>query len=265
VRGTDKEEELVEAVLFFTPDPNTRGLQREGFDWTWVEGSDHWEVEVSYVLTIVNVSGINGTPPAVGTAVKRFTTAGERRNIKSGLELIQRRVPDPDGVPPFPAIQTPATEYVLIGDTGDPKKEAKGTDIIMPVHSFAWDFTIPASAGAGLPQATEAYEQSIRDLVGKKNDAVWKNYPAGSVLFTGLQGTIEYGVQTTLSFEFGYIPEESLTLGAQSFTKRGWDYLDVHGAKREVDPDTKRLFTRIEQLDIWEVIPDGDFTLLGIP
>jgi len=272
---TDEADEAEEALLAISPAESPRGLSRARWDATWVAGHyihdrgagdetflGHWEAVVEYTEVQLQVG--SGEPPPAGESNKRFTTQGQSLNAKTGLVLIERRVPDPNN--PRLQIQTPATDYVMIGDTGDPKKEPTGADIIVPVHSFAWDFTLPGSDPTPTnPQASETYEAVIRDIVGTINDKPWKGYPTGSVRFDRFQGQITYGVDTTLSFEFSYIPTKAFTIGAQSFDVRGWDFVDLKGVVRTLDADTNRVVTSIDQIDVWQVLPDQNFDLIGIP
>jgi len=151
------------------------------------------------------------------------------------------------------------------GAIGVTKDSVEGVDIHVP--GFSWTETWPIPAA----MISTAYLRLLSELKGHWNNAPWRGWYAGEVLFLGATGdyTPPSGQQSQDAFEmaFRFAAEANrtgLTVGdITGIAKRGWDYLWVLYEERE-DATAKWLVKRPRAVYVEQVYDPANFGLLGI-
>ena len=112
---------------------------------------------------------------------------------------------------------------------------------------------------------TGTYKLTLFGLTGKVNNAAFRGFAAGEVLFLGAQGSKTGTGDWSISYRFAASPNvANLTVGDITVTeKRGWDYLWVSYADSK-DDTAKRLVKKPVAAYVEQVYGYADFSLLGI-
>jgi hypothetical protein len=129
----------------------------------------------------------------------------------------------------------------------------------VPVYNFSETHTIAAAS------FTSAYKATIFSLTGKVNNATFKGFAAGEVLFLGARGASNANGDYEITFSFSALPNVSgATFGPfTGVTKKGWDYLWVHSVEEE-DTTAKRVVKRPQHAYVVQVFPYANLSSLGI-
>ena len=129
----------------------------------------------------------------------------------------------------------------------------------VPVYNFSETHTFAAAA------FTAAYKATIFSLTGKVNNASFKGFAAGEVLFLGARGASNANGDFEITFSFSALPNVTgATFGPfTGVTKKGWDYLWVYSAEEE-DSTAKRVVKRPVSAYVVQVFPYASFAGLGI-
>ncbi|HOK95553.1 MAG TPA: hypothetical protein PK052_04910 [Anaerohalosphaeraceae bacterium] len=182
-----------------------------------------------------------------GSTVYQFDTGGGTQHITQSLATVSRY-----GRPGF----TAPNFFGAIGVTGG---SVDGVDITVPVYSFSEVIYMDDS------DVTDAYKATLFALTGRVNNAAWRNYAAGEVLFLGASGSKRGSDDWELSFRFAASPNMTgLTIGdITGIAKQGWHYLWVQYIDQE-DTTAKSLVKRPLSVHIEQVYPYGNFALLGV-
>lgn len=142
------------------------------------------------------------------------------------------------------------------GAIGVSDERIEGCDIFGP--RFEWSRTV------SLPFVTRAYLMTLRNLTGRKNAAAFYGARPGEVLYLGATGNYSQGERWSVTHKFSEIAnQENLEIrpGLVVPYKRGWDYLWVRYTPEVVDG---QILHRAAAAYVEDVIPDGDFALIGI-
>lgn len=152
-----------------------------------------------------------------------------------------------------------------IGVDGD---SVNGVDIVVPQLTWTENYDVPDK------YVTAAYIKTVASLTGTVNDAAFRTFAAGEVLFMGCSGSHEWDEDKgsgpwSLSFKFVASPNAGagqtippITIGAISgIEKRGHDYLWVR-YDAEVTDDT--LLKKPKHVYVNRVYRNGSFSTLGI-
>lgn len=135
----------------------------------------------------------------------------------------------------------------------------EGVDIILPTFKYS-------EKKVFLPAAvTLAYAKTVSELTGTVNDANFKGWNSGEVLFTGANGTRRGGGNWELNFAFEMTENEhNLVIGEfNGISKEGWQYLWV--LYRTVEDGTaKSLVKRPQAVYVEDIYQKKDFAQLGI-
>jgi hypothetical protein len=155
-----------------------------------------------------------------------------------------------------PAGQTPPDFEGAIGVTSD---SVEGIDITVPVYNFAETHYIPVAS------VTSFYKAALFALTGSVNNAAFRGFAAGEVLFLGASGSQRGQDDWEITFRFAASPNVTgLTVGSiTNIDKRGWDYLWVRYADME-DTTAKALVKRPVAVYVEQVYPFADLSGLGI-
>jgi hypothetical protein len=236
VRGTD-DDIVAHNNLLATAPVFYNGLVRQS---SHVEriAETAWEGTVRYGLL---------EPLDTGESSFSFDTGGGTQHITQGLATVNAYAP---------AGQTPPDFEGAIGVTGD---SVEGIDITVPVYNFTETHYIPVAA------VTPAYKAVLFALTGSVNNAVFRGFAAGEVLFLGASGSQRGQDDWEITFRFAASPNVTgLVVGSiTSIDKRGWDYLWVRYADME-DTTAKALVKRPVAVYVEQVYPFADLSGLGI-
>ncbi len=144
-----------------------------------------------------------------------------------------------------------------IGATAD---GVEGCDVFLPSYSWSeiWRFN-PADADA-------TYRNKVKALLAAPvNNATFRGYPAGEVLFMGASGSQTGQNETEVTFKFAQSPNVTgLTVGGiTGITKAGWDFLDQR-FQEALDATTNLLIRTLQFVIIHRVYDAGDYSTLNI-
>jgi len=182
------------------------------------------------------------TPPEVGESSFSFDTGGGTQHITQSIATVASY---PQGAPSFQG---------AIGVTHD---SVEGVDITVPVYSFS------ETHYNSLAFVTESYKQTLFGLTGKVNNAAFKGFAAGEVLFLGASGSKRGDEDWEISYRFAASKNKTgLVVGSiTGIDKKGWEYMWVRYADAE---DANAIVKKPVAVYIEKVYDLGDFTGLGI-
>jgi len=195
-----------------------------------------WDGTVSYARDV---------RPETGESVFSFDTGGGTQHITQSLSTVGMYVP------------AGGTARDYKGAIGYANGTVNGCDITVPV--FNWSETHYLSDAT----VDSAYIATVYSLTGKVNDATFKGFAAGEVLFLGASGSKRGSDDWEITFRFAASPNISnRTIGdITGINKGGWEYLWVIYADLP-GPDGPVKYPR--QVNVERVYEYGDFSLLGI-
>lgn len=166
---------------------------------------------------------------------------------------------------PYTAAKYPANAPNMQGAIGFDGERVNGTDIVIPTYEFT-ETHIKSKA-----QVDTAYRFTLAQLTGGVNNAAFRGFAAGEVLFRGVTGqlvNVEDDQQWQLNFRFAASPNRTvangnpITVGTiTNVEKLGWEYLwvlygDTVNENRLVQHPTACYVERL--------YPFVDFSELGI-
>ena len=186
-------------------------------------------------------------PPETGDSSYQFDTGGGTQHITQSLQTVGRYAPSGKTAPDFQG---------AIGVTHD---NVEGVDITVPVYNFSETHYIASSLVTG------AYKATLFYLTGKVNNAAFRGFAAGEVLFLGASGSKRGEEDWEITFKFAASPNvTNLTIGEiTGVSKKGWEYLWVRYADDE-DTAAKVLVKKPIAVYVEQVYPYGNFSGLGI-
>lgn len=119
-----------------------------------------------------------------------------------------------------------------------------------------------------------AYRNVLVDLSGKINDAPFKGFKKGEVLFLGATANRRIGQPWRINYQFLIsldanfevdVVKDDGTTETVNVSKKGWEYYWVRHVEVEAEVDKRDLFHhRIESAHLATVYEEGDFGQLGI-
>jgi hypothetical protein len=174
-----------------------------------------------------------------------FETSGGTQHVTQSLQTVAKHT-KPGKVAPD-----------LKGAVGFNNDSVEGTDITVPVFRFSEAYSIPVAL------VTHGYKLTVFSLTGKVNNAPFKGFAAGEVLFLGASGSRRGLEKWEITYQFAASPNAvNLQVGdIQNINKKGWEYLWVRYGDVE---DQKVLVKQPESVYIERVYEPGNFALLGI-
>lgn len=183
-----------------------------------------------------------------GESTYQFDTGGGQAQITQSLETVDS----------YPAPGEPAAPDFggAIGVTLD---SVEGVSITVPVFNFSETHYVDDSS------VTTAYKAALFAATGKVNNAAFKNFSKGEVLFLGASGSKRGTEDWEITFKFAASPNVTgLTVGPiAGIDKEGWHYLWVRYAKED-DAAAKRMIKKPIAAYVERVYEYGDMTTLGI-
>lgn len=185
-------------------------------------GNGYWEVEATYVTAGGGSQqggdgGGGGEAPIGVIRSVTYNSTGSTQHITSGLDEVKFGANAPD-------------MNKAIGVNGD---NVEGVDVVVPMFEWTEEYEVP---GVNLSMA---YFAACAELTGTINQATFRGYGQGQVLFLGLTGGSTFNpnqsiasevASTKLAFRFAAKKPRTLTVGTIAVTNRGWDYIWVRYA-----------------------------------
>lgn len=207
--------------------PRTENLLREGDDATLYYG------------TVVYRSRT--------TFAQSFSTGGGTFHLKQSLQTLSYAEGGGDGADHRGAIN--------VGKDGQPA----GVDVVVP--QFRWSETHEIDNAV----VTDEYIRKLAELTGTTNDATFRGFDPGEVLFEGAnadhRGTTAWQIDFQFRAELNRVNDEIGSISGVS--KKGHEYLWVeYGAQRDADG---RLETVPKAAYVETVYPEGNFAELQMP
>lgn len=146
------------------------------------------------------------------------------------------------------------------GAIGVSDDRVDGVDITIPAYKFSETHFIPRIF------VSTSYKNKLFQLTGKVNNATFKNFAAGEVLFLGSTGQRRGREDFEITYNFAASPNIGSIVFTPSITvlyKQGWDYMWLYYAD-EVDDGAHRIVRRPKAAYVERVYERADFGLLGL-
>lgn len=154
------------------------------------------------------------------------------------------------------------------GAIGWTDKGIEGTDIVVPL--FKWSETHYFD----YEDVDQAYKLAVAALTGRTNNAEFRGFPTGEVLFMGASGQRQGEPQKSfiipngpweITFNFAQSPNlTGLTIGGiTGIAKAGWDYIWVQ-YDSETDETAKKVLKTPTAVYVERVYNSGDFSTLNL-
>lgn len=240
----------------FPGQPQNR-LQAESYTLEYL-GDQAWQLEVSY-------SKEGGESEEQRDPLKRsrsFDTGGGTQHVTQAIGSDSL----PDGEQRFHTGSPAAPNmFGAIGVDGD---SVNGVDIIIPQLTWTESYDVPNQ------YVSTSYIKTVSSLTGTVNNAAFRTFAAGEVLFAGASGSQQWDSDKgdgpwNLSYKFIASPNQgsgktlpAITVGAiTGVEKDGHDYLWVR-YEDSVSNDT--LFKRPKFVYVNKVYRRADFSKLGL-
>lgn len=170
------------------------------------DGAGTWYATVQYEPW--SFSGLQES----GDSVYNFDTGGGTQHITHSLDTISKTVAGEGTAPDYKN---------AIGVSGD--GEVGGVDIIVPVYNFSETHIFDDA------DVTGAYKADLFLLTGEVNNANFKGFSAGEVLFLGAAGTKRGDDDWEIGYRFSALPNlTDIVIGDITVpSKKGWEYIWV--------------------------------------
>jgi len=249
----DEEDEYVAYAAVQAAAPATAGaLVRDSIKLKHIE-IGIWEATVSYVSPEAQKKD-----PDIGQIEWDFDTTGGTQHITSSFET-NYDFHDPAWNP---------MEFQNAIDVSKKKHgyEVKGLDIVVP----KLELTCTTSFAPNV--VTIEWIKAIAEMTGKTNDAVWKTFERGELLFMGARIKAKYREKTTVTFTFSasenIVAADNVMIGAGGggagfgpIEKSGHQYQWVYFVQ---DVQANQVLMKAKQALIETVYREADFTELGL-
>lgn len=177
----------------------------------------------------------------------QFDITGETQHITQALASIARYAPSGETAADF-------SGAINVSDDG-----IDGADIFAGAFAFSETHYFDDST------ITSAYKSTLAGLAFKVNDASFRGFAAGEVLFTGANGTRRGSGKWEITYNFRVLPNATgLTVGSiTGIAKKGWELMWVR--YRPEKDATANVIVRVpESVHIEQVYDTASFTGIGI-
>lgn len=229
-------------------------------------GDQAWKVSIAYE----KLGADDATQTASQKRSRSFDTTGGTQHVTNALQVKDafgiivdsgERVYGPAGLNDGASMKG----SINVDDQG-----VNGVDIVVPSFQFQESYDVP------LAVLNDAYIRKLGELTGSVNDAPFRGFKAGEVLFLGASGSHEWDDQRgngpgTITYKFVASPNAGdgktllpLKIGdINNIAKGGHEYLWVKYAV--IEDTSKNQITR-QPIAVYvnRVYPDGDFSQLKI-
>lgn len=178
-------------------------------------------------------------PPIEGSITEAFETSGGSQRITQALAATAY---GPGAI---------EDEKLIIGWDGE---TVQGIDVIVP----QWDFSLRCELDPA--DVTEAYKATISLLTGRVNNAAWRGFAAGTLLFRGATGPgyTEDDPLYEIAYNFSASPNRTgLSVGGiTGIAKDGWEHMDIRYAN---DEDGTRIIAKPIAVYVQQIYETGNF------
>lgn len=176
-----------------------------------------------------------------------FETGQGRSRVYVGLQSMGNYGLNGDAAPDFGAAINVSEDKV------------EGVDIVTPQPTFTETVVLPIDV------VTNGYKRLLNTLCGSVNNAAFRSYQPGEVLFVGAQGEQITPVSWRVTFKFMTSDNVvgQMFDGIGPVTKEGWDYLWFRFQER-VDTGSGALIRKAVSGHVVRVYRRADFGFLGI-
>jgi hypothetical protein len=223
-------------------------------------GDDAWQVQITYEK--------RGAEPQTQDPLKRgrsFDTTGGTQHITQAIQIetpitIFGSVTIPVTVnqeTSFPPSAPSMGGAIGVDDNG-----VNGVDIVVPQLQWQETYDVPSA------YVSSNYIRGVAAMTGTVNNASFRGFAAGEVLFLGCSGSQEWDEQKgngpwSLTYRFAASSNvSSQKIGdIAGISKRGHDYLWV---RYESDVSGSSLVKKPKHVYVDKVYRDGNFSALGI-
>lgn len=254
--------------------PNVQ-LRAESYSVSYL-GDDAWQVTISYETN--GADNDNQTDPLRRS--RSFDTSGGQQHItqsplyddtttavlgSNGLPIVTRTVTGERKYGPTGPLT--ADQFGAIGVDGD---NVAGVDIVVPALSWTETYDVPSA------YVTAAYIKKTAFITGTVNNATFRTFRPGEVLFAGCSGSQDWDADRgdgpwSLSYKFVASPNcgsgetlKALKVGdIGGIVKKGHEYLWVK-YESSVGVGAADLLKRPKYVYVNEVYPSANFAQLGI-
>jgi len=213
-------------------------------------GDDAWHVEIQYEKV-----GADAQEPDPLKRSRSFDTSGGTQHKTQAYSVGSGSTLDFE-------YRYPSSATNMSGAIGVDDNSVHGVDVVVPALTWTETYDVPHS------YVTANYIKTVAGLTGTVNNATFRTFEAGEVLFMGATGSQEWDDQKgngpwSLSFKFAASKNETgITIGSISgIQKKGWHYLWV---RYETAADTSSVFQRPKAVYVSKVYQEGSFSGLGI-
>ncbi|MBE3100133.1 MAG: hypothetical protein IMZ44_23690 [Planctomycetes bacterium] len=204
------------------------------------DGSDYWDGSAQY-------GRMSSAKKEVGQSSFSFDTGGGTMHVtQAKAHVASYALPG----------KTPPDYGGAVGVTHD---SVEGCDITVPVYNFSETHFFAAG------YVTGSYKATLFALTGRTNNAAFKGFAEGEVLFLGASGSQRGDDSWEITFRFAASPNVTgLTIGSiTGIDKKGWEYLWVQYEDAE-DSGAKCVVKRPASVHVERVYDSGSLAGLGI-
>ncbi len=137
--------------------------------------------------------------------------------------------------------------------------EPEGVDIVLPGLKLTARYKWPKNT------IDLAYIKGLSAMTGRTNNAIWKTFARGELLFLGATGEVTPDVPNEISYDFlASSNATGLTIGTiTGIAKKGHEYLWV-AFEAEQDTSAKKLVQKPVAAYVERVYEEADFSTLGM-
>lgn len=237
------------------PGAGSQQLMAESYSVDYL-GDDAWHVQIQYEKV-----GADSEEPDPMKRSRSFDTSGgtlhitQAQAIGAGATLdFEKRYPN--------------TATNMSGAIGMDDNGISGVDIVVPQLSWTETYDVPST------YVTAAYIKGVAGMTGTVNNAAFRTFAAGEVLFLGCSGSQEWDDQKgnspwSLSYKFVASPNcgsgqtrPAISIGSiTGIEKKGHEYLWV---RYESKVDNASLIQSPKAVYVNRVYPETNFSTLGI-
>jgi hypothetical protein len=230
--------------------PGVAGMQlmAESYSVSYL-GDNAWQLQISYSKD----GAEDGTNPL--KRARSFDTTGGTQHITQACSV------GSGGTLDFEK-RYPSSATNMSGAIGVDSNGVNGVDIVVPQLQWQESYDVPNA------YVTAAYVRGMAGITGTTNNATFRGFDAGEVLFLGCSGSQEWDDQKgkgPWSLSYRFVASKNVTgqtIGSISgVEKKGHEYLWV---RYEDSVSGSSLIKQPKAVYVSKVYKDSDFSLLGL-